>query len=516
MLGFPDFLAPQKDNDLMRTISPLIALICCTIMACSGGSSGGTTTTDEGTTDEGTTDEGTTDEGTTTGCAVLNDDDDTITFQEAIELDGLSHTHGAMAATDAAVHACSGNKVISFDPCMAETPTETDLGGSCKAIGTRGDTVVVSSDDGKWQLLTGDNNTGPSARTLRINETHIFAALGVDGVATAPIDLSAAATSYAIGTDVRDTLPMAGGLVIGNGIHGLSWATLKDGVPLLTATKLELTGTVMGLTPITEKRFIVTLTGNGIAVIDVDDNGLNIVGELDTPGLASAVAVNAAGYALVADWNALRLIDMSDPAKMKIIARENFGTGKLGAEASPNQLGRALGIVSVGNTWIALGLNAVTRVDINPDIQVAELSLANSLIQISVMPGESGSTGLLFPNTGRMALEVNNIQPGDSRIAITDLFGSSEKEGVDMFVEPGDTGFIALGAEGKAGLETTISFTTNDPDNATVSIPVVINPLLVDKNDTAPDFVAPSVDGQMIRLSGLKGQVVYMKLFNGL
>jgi hypothetical protein len=488
-------------------------------MACASTapSGGGTDTGDTDSTDQGDGGGGT--DGGSTECAEISGEMGAITFQTSVELSGVAQTHGAMAATDEAVYACSGNKVVSFDPCMANTPTETTLGGACNAIAASSARVVVSSDDGQWQDLSGAKTIGPSARTLRMNETHIFGALGVDGVAVAPVDLSAGATNYSIGSDVRDTLPIAGGLAVADGIHGLKWMTLENGVPSPSAGgDLVVTGAVMALTPISDTQFVAALTGNGIVVVNAGPNGLTGAGELDTPGLASAVAVNADGYGLVADWSHVRLIDMRDPAKMTIIGREPFEVGKVGGAAASGQFGRALGVASAGGTWLVQSLNAISRVDIDTEVKTPELTLDITSVQITVLPGASGTTGVLFPNTGLGALEINNLKVGSQRITINEneIFGSREKEGVEIYVEPEDTGFISLTAEGTESLDTSLTFTTNDPDNPSVSIPMSINPTRLKPGSPAPDFIAPAVDGQMLQMAQLQGKVVYMKLFNGL
>jgi hypothetical protein len=234
--------------------------------------------------------------------------------------------------------------------------------------------------------------------------------------------------------------------------------------------------------------------------------------EFDTPGLATAVAVNADGQAMVADWFATHLVDLSDLSEPKLIARELAVPGSLSAD----DMGQSLGVAHAGGTWHILGLNSVSRLDIHPEIIVPELTLGRNLIQIQVLEGEMGSTGLLFPNTGRAALEVTNIKLGDPRLELTDKFGSEDKEGIDIYVDAADTGFLAMSAEGSEPFDTTLSFNTNDPDYPLVSLTVQINPKLVQVGDAAPDFTLPGVYGEMIRMDELKGQVVYMKLFNGL
>jgi hypothetical protein len=175
-------------------------------------------------------------------------------------------------------------------------------------------------------------------------------------------------------------------------------------------------------------------------------------------------------------------------------------------------------VASAGGTWLVQSLNAISRVDIDTEVKTPELTLDITGIQITVLPGASGTTGVLFPNTGLGALEINNLKVGSQRITINEneIFGSRDKEGVEIYVVPEDTGFISLTAEGTESLDTFLTFTTNDPDNPSVSIPMSINPTRLKPGSPAPDFIAPAVDGQMLQMAQLQGKVVYMKLFNGL
>ena len=213
---------------------------------------------------------------------------------------------------------------------------------------------------------------------------------------------------------------------------------------------------------------------------------------------------------MVAGWDGIRLIDASDSDIPMLIATEVFRAGD-------TSVGRTLGVKSTDSgDFLVVGPDALTRVSIDPTGHVPEYSPSQTVVSIEVLPEwDSGASGLVIHNTGRAPLKIWDLKASDARITTSVLMTPDDPE-LDLYADPEEATFFEIQVDGKEPLEAVLTMTTNVPGQEEITVPVRVNPPLLQVGDPAPDFLLPSVFGDVQTLSDHAGNVVYLKLFNAL
>jgi|GEM_PF-5343341 len=413
---------------------------------------------------------------------------------------------------DETIYVCDGAQVRALNAGDLTDAGSATLQNPCEALAMVGDHLIVSERDGDWVLLdtTSFAETariaGPNVFSFAVGANTIVGLAGTEGLALAPLDLSADATVSTLATDARAGLFLAdGSLLVADGYHGLKHIDVgTDGGPALLTSR-ETEGIAIGLNSLSDTHVAVAQTEWGVLIIDSADPELADVGENKIAGMSMDLA-NADGALIVAGWDAIRLLDIQDKTDPALIAREFFFPG----EAS---FGRVMAAEKAGDSFVVAGTDHVTRLTAVTNALSPEFTPHQRVIQIEVLEGDpGGSTGALIYNTGKQELVVSELQSSDERIII--CTGACGDPVEDVIADPDGVAFFEIQTTSPESFEAQLTMKTNDPDFSEFTWPVRVNPTLLKDGSTAPDFVMPGINGEMVQLSQLKGNVVFLKLFN--
>ena len=141
----------------------------------------------------------------------------------------------------------------------------------------------------------------------------------------------------------------------------------------------------------------------GLIAVDVSDpSAPSLLSEHDTPGVALQISLDG-DWAFVADWNDVRVIDVSDPAAMRAVATE-----RVDVEGKPRVLGVAArdGLSYFGE-WT--GLFAYR---FNSDVQAPDIWTSTRAIDFgSVAGGEERAQAVVVENVGSAPLVAWSWRP---------------------------------------------------------------------------------------------------------
>ena len=411
---------------------------------------------------------------------------------------------GGIAAVGMTVAACNGNTVRLFGVADMSSGKDVALNGECLAIGAGGDFVIAASADGTWLRIAADGTPGASiqvagsAHSLAIVGDTVVGAMGTDGLATAGADLASPAMVYGeLATDARHVVAVGGAVLVCDGLAGFKHVTLgADGSPNAGGSlPVEENTMALSAVAISDSMVIGGVGGYGLVAIEIASGSLTSAGTLMTQGYPLSLA-RLGDRILSSEWTHARLYDVSDPKAPALVARQVFGTQ------------RSMGVVATDGAFYTIGLAHVTKVAVNPAVVVPELHLPRTLIQTEIPPEwDNGSAGILIYNTGRAELVLSNLKTSAERLT---LLGVEDP----VTVPADDVIFIEASIAGNEGGQVSLTFDTNDLDHPTATVTIDVNPDLLQIGDAAPNFIVPTLDGEILELSELKGQVLHLKLFN--
>lgn len=423
------------------------------------------------------------------------------------------------------LHVCDGARLekLSLPGLSPTTGGGIALPGRCLAIAAADDgDVVLSVSGGRWLRDSGEGEPvvtdGPDALGLGLSGGRIWAATGATGLASAPADLSAPATTHGLALDARSVLAVSETLYVADGRYGVKRFVIDGGGNAVWVASRAAEDVDTALAVLDDHHLVVARGGAGVGVLDVTGDGLELVGILELPGLASSVAVGASGLLMVASWTDVYLVDVTNVGLPKRLAREHFDVESPGGR-------RALGIVADGDAFLTLGLDHVTRLAVNPTVQVPELRMARSYLHIDAKAAVGkGESTVVLRNEGDATLEVRGLTVADPAFKLS--LASSDQPDIDLVIPSEEAGTFSVRSPGTASDVTSAGFTTNDPDYPEVTIPVSVNPPRLAVGMTAPAVVLPELGGRIATLDGLRDpsggddpaarRVVYIKSFSPL
>ncbi len=414
---------------------------------------------------------------------------------------------------DDRIYVCDGAQVRALNAADLTDAGTATLQNPCEALARVGDHLIVSERNGDWVLLDTTNDltetarlAGPNVFSFAVGANRIVGLAGTEGLALAPLDLSADVTGSTLATDARAGLFLAdGSLLVADGFHGLKHIDLgTDGGPALLTSR-ETEGIAVGLNTLSDGHVAVAQAEWGVLIIDSADPELADVSDNQIAGMSMDLAT-IDGALIVAGWDAVRLLDIQDHTATELVAREFFFPG----EAS---FGRVMAAEISGDSFVVAGTDHVTRLTTLTNAITPEFSPHQRVIQIEVLEGDAGgSTGALIYNTGKEELLITDLQSSDERIIICTSACGDPVE--DVIAEPDGVTFFEIQTTTNESFEAYLTLKTNDPDFSEFTWPVRVNPTLLNDGSTAPDFVMPGINGEMVQLSQLKGNVIFIKLFN--
>ena len=437
---------------------------------------------------------------------------DPITRSMSATLNVPMLSAAGLVGGDDRIYACDGAQVRALNAADLTDAGTATLQNPCEAMAKVGDHLIVSERDGDWVLLDTTSLAetarlaGPNVFSFAVGANTIVGLAGAEGLALAPLDLSADVTESTLATDARAGLFLAdGSLLVADGYHGLKHIDVgtNGGPALLTSRETE--GISVGLSALSDGHVAVAQTEWGVLIIDTADPELATVGENQILGMTMDLA-STDGAMIVAGWDAVRLLDVQDHSSPELIAREFFFPGEA-------NFGRVMAAEISGDSFVVAGTDHVTRLTALTDALAPEFSPHQRIIQIEVLEGTAGgSTGALIYNTGKLELLVTDLQSSDERIII--CTGACGDPVEDVIADPDGVSFFEIQTTTGETFEAFITLKTNDPDFSEFTWPVRVNPTLLNDGATAPDFIMPGINGEMVQLSQLKGNVIFLKLFN--
>jgi hypothetical protein len=281
-------------------------------------------------------------------------------------------------------------------------------------------------------------------------------------------------------------------LFVANGHHGLSvveLTTTPSEVAVLPlpglANHIELDGDVAFL----------TLGCDGVATVDISVPAAPQLLDI-APSGGNAFGCGLLDHKVaVGSWTMIELFDISDPMNIRRIGWDNTATWAQGADIAPYGNESLVGVAD----WTDFSTYLVGD-DPDPDINVHPDRLDFGVVT------QAEEKTVHVKNTGRSMLNVNISTP-PTGISV---------DPTSFSVPPGEVKKVKVTASGAGSTFSTLSYSSNDPDESSVIQYVYKNNTSFPQiDDLAPDFTVQDIDGNWHTLSDYVGKVVYLE-FGGL
>jgi len=249
-------------------------------------------------------------------------------------------------------------------------------------------------------------------------------------------------------------------------------------------------------------RAVVALGATGVALLSLEDPRQPVLIEIeDTPGSALAVDLGTAA-AYVSDWNDIRVFDLSDRDDLVAIGREPLDP----SNASTSAESRTLGIAARDDVIFSSNWTELVSYRYHADRRAPDLVVApQSLWMADAAPGEPASAAMLLANHGTEPLTVHSVE-GTSGITIgwtPDVIEPGQQGAVTVLLEPEDTAQYLGG----------VQILSDDPDQPDLDVLVRANGGGIGVGDSVAGMSFVRLDGGVIQLADLAGEVILLDYF---
>ena len=456
-----------------------------------------------------------------------------VTYEDSLTLsgslptgvtDGFSGIEEVRALADGRVLACTSRAGVlvidGTDPSNLAEAARIDT-GPCQHIAVSGDTLYVShrgdptdpqSRLTAWDLAAsppiaiGDafTATDTSFEGLDAAGTMVYAAAHDKGVFILELASGQLAqrSTYAIGLDnafavaIRDTT-----LYVADAAGAVHFLDVSDaGAPSLAGATADgaIDGSPMSIDVAGDTVYVGAGWG-GAVIIDAGNLAApEIAGSVDTPGSALQVS-HADGFLHVADWNDVRVFDVSDPAAPVIVTTE-----RLPASSGAS---RVRGLAALGSTVFAGEWNALYALELSPAGDAPDIRTSSDDVKFfDTSAGTFRSTALIVYNDGNAPLSAVVGSEGEAfTVNINELQIAAGQAGV---VE------ITYTATGGASPDLgTLTLRSTDPDQGTLDVPLIGNALGLQIGDPAPEIAVAMLEGGEWRTTQQVGQIQVLSYF---
>ncbi len=328
-----------------------------------------------------------------------------------------------------------------------------------------------------------------------VGDTLVLAAAHTDGIEA--IDVSVPSLPVSLGSLPLDNAwaVRAEGTYayVADGAVGLSVVDFSDPSNLRLAGRVQLEGSAKDVRVRGGHAFL-ALGDAGVAMIDVTDpESPVLLDTYDTSGLAAHIGVSDSLVA-VADWDDVEILKYSPSGNLELVGKKNSGGRVMGIEISGD-------LVSVAE-WTLMRFyryGPVHGADL--DIDLLDVHFPRTDI------GESVDTTLTLENNGLETLTIESIVVSFDDYTVDVVPPVSILPGQELEVTVTYTPSIL---DGKME---TITFTSNDTDDPSITVDVWGNDVDLHVGDPAPDFTLPLLGGGEVTLSNLEGSVVVLSFF---
>ncbi|GEM_PF-1073947 len=243
----------------------------------------------------------------------------------------------------------------------------------------------------------------------------------------------------------------------------------------------------------------------GVAV--VDRSGPAVLLAADTPGAGTAVAWTVATdpggtprpAVVLADWADVRVFEVGDDLVQ--VAREPLPIGPANRRES-----RTMGIAAAGDVFFSGNWTELVSYRWFPDRLAPDLEVSHNPVLLPQTPaGTSSSFPLRLTNSGTTDLTFRGTTAALDELSVD----------APATLGPGETAVATVGFESltDAGVSTTLSLLTDDPDQPELIVQVEANRPGIGIGEPADASVFDDIDGASIVLADLRGSVVLLAYF---
>lgn len=289
---------------------------------------------------------------------------------------------------------------------------------------------------------------------------------------------------------------------VANGSAGLTIVDFSDASAPTVRGSVALDGIAKDLV-ITDDRAYVAVGGYGVATVDVSaPDAPKLLDTDQTPGSATAIAVSPDVNGLfVADWNDIRVFDISDRDNPAPLGREPLEL-KQG-----NKESRSMGIASDGEIVYGSNWDILASYRFVPGVSAPDLVISPSpLLLADTGQGETTVTAVLLANEGPQTLENISVTAG-SGLTVAAVPESIPPFGA-AFME------VSFTAPNAQPLNTTLNISSNDIDQATQTVSVFANQVGLGVGEAVPNWTYFDLDQNPVTLNDYANQVVMLAYFS--
>ncbi len=250
----------------------------------------------------------------------------------------------------------------------------------------------------------------------------------------------------------------------------------------------------------TKTAWVAAGVGGVVAVDTSDKANPKVVGTYDSPGSALQVAV-ADGYAYVADWNDVRILDIKDRTKPRVVASERI--------KSPKGYPRVLGVSAYKNyayigEWTGLYAYKFDKTVAAPDLWLETERLDFGM----VAKGKADKSAVIIENHGTKKLTVSAIEVKGASAFTIDTKNANLAPGSAALIQVTFT--PANSDEQKAELV----LRSDDPDEPERRVLLSGNKSGKGVGQQSAEVVGKLLAGGDFKLANLRGKVVVLAYFS--
>ena len=238
----------------------------------------------------------------------------------------------------------------------------------------------------------------------------------------------------------------------------------------------------------------------GVSIVDISDAAAPaVLAVADTPGTVLQVAASDSRI-YVADWNDIRVFDVTDPAAPRLLATDRVD--------SASEFARVLGIAAAGTTVYVGEWTGLYSYRFHPERQAPDIWLGRRLIEFPrVAAGAVDAAVVIVRNEGTKPLVIDQLKVTGGPFSVA--------ESPPITIAPGgaDVLEVVYRPDGDVFREGTLELRSDDPDEGITRLDLAGNRPGAGVGDVAPEVVVNLLDGGQWRLSEQRGRVVVLAYF---
>ncbi len=288
---------------------------------------------------------------------------------------------------------------------------------------------------------------------------------------------------------------------VADGEGGLAVVDLADPAAPTLVTQLDLEGTAKDLVLRGERAYL-ALGSAGVGLVGLEDpRAPALLTTADTPGSALALAVGEGADGLyVADWNDIRVFDISDPDALTLVGRE-----PLPLDSTVDS--RTLGIAGRDDVIFSANWTELVSYRYRPGVKAPDLVVSPATLTLpTTAVGEQGTGLFTLSNDGQAELTLTALDHNDQLTldgAPGSLAAGDQATVVVTFAPDNDDRFASA-----------VIFHSDDPDQAEQAIAVNANGSGLGVGDPIPDWQWTTLDGDVVRVSDLDDSPLLLAYFS--